>query len=263
MISLLDHANVLTTTTLYNICPRGQANLYAITHLKESVMLRKKSILDMFARSPMRPLQRHIEKANACVELLLPFYRAIQNDQWDESEAAYNAISELEREADDLKRDLRIHLPKGLFLPVPRSDLLVLLNKQEILPNTAKDIAGIMLGRKMQLPAELAGDFEKYLSRSIAASKQATLAISELDELLESGFRGREVTITDKMIQELNVIEHESDEMQVTLRRSLFKIEKTLEPVDVMFLYQVINWVGHLADGAQQVGYQLQLLLAD
>ena len=42
----------------------------------------------------------------------------------------------------------------------------------------------------------------------------------------------------------------------------MIKLEKTLPPVDAMFLYKVIDWVGDLGDRAQQVGSRLELLLA-
>lgn len=226
-------------------------------------MPKQKTILDMFARSPIRPLQRHMQKAHACVERLMPFYQAVCEENWALANECYNEISSLEHEADELKRDFRLHLPKDLFLPVSRNDLLVLLSIQESLANMAKDIAGIMLGRKMTIPTALSAAYENYLARSIAASKQAMEAIDELDELLESGFRGKEVEFVTKMIKKLNAIEHETDEMQISLRQELFGIEEELQPVQVMFLYKILDWTGSLADKAQQAGYQLQLLLAD
>ncbi len=33
-------------------------------------------------------------------------------------------ISQCEREADSLKREIRLKLPRGLFLPIDRTDLL-------------------------------------------------------------------------------------------------------------------------------------------
>lgn len=225
-------------------------------------MLRQKSILDMFARSPIRPLQLHMQKAHACVEQLTPFYRVVQQGDWDQATAIFQKIRELEHEADDLKRDVRIHLPKNLFLPVSRGDLLGLLTIQESLANIAKDIAGIMLGRRMIIPEVLSLFFEKYLARAIDASRQAMEAIDELDELLESGFRGKEVDFVAKMIKKLDSIEHETDEMQISLRQGLFNIEENFKPVQVIFFYKIIEWIGKLADKAQQAGYQLQLLLA-
>lgn len=226
-------------------------------------MLRQTAILDMFGRSPIRPLQQHMEKAHACVELLIPFSQAVLKEDWEEAARLQQEISELEHAADDLKKDLRLHLPKGLFLPVPRGDLLELLKKQELLANTAKDIAGIMLGRRMQIPPSLADLFVAFLKRSVDASAQAKKAISELDELLESGFRGKEVTVVDHMIKELNRIEYDTDQIQIQIRQALFDIEKSLAPVDVMFLYKIFEWIGFVADCAQQTGSRLQMLLAN
>lgn len=226
-------------------------------------MLRQKSILDMFARSPMRPLQHHMQQAHACVALLIPFYQAASHGDWAQAEQVFEEIRAVEHQADELKTDFCVHLPKNLFLPVSRGDLLVLLSIQESLANIARDISGIMLGRRMMLPASMVNHFENYLKRSIDASKQAMDSIGELDELLETGFRGKEVDLVENMLAKLNAIEHETDEMQVSLRQQLFALEDTLKPVDVVFLYKIIERVGGLADKAQQAGYQLQLLLAD
>lgn len=225
-------------------------------------MLRKTGILDMFARSPIHPLQQHMAKAQACAELLKPFFKAVLAEDWPQVIDFQAKISQLENEADEMKRDLRLHLPKSLFLPVPRGDILQLLMRQERLANAAKDIAGIVLGRRMKIPQLISVAFEQYLQRSLDAVAQANKAINELDQLLESGFRGREVAVVEKMILELDEIESDSDTLQIDLRQSLFEIEKTLEPIDVMFLYKVIEWVGSLADSAEQTGSCLQMLLA-
>jgi uncharacterized protein Yka (UPF0111/DUF47 family) len=50
--------------------------------------------------------------------------------------------------------------------------------------------------------------------------------------------------------------------MQVAVRSKLFELEKDLPPVDVMFIYRVIEWIGDLADLAQRVGSRLEIMLA-
>lgn len=220
-------------------------------------------VLNMFARSPIRPLQIHMEQAQGCASLLLPYFDAVIAQDWEKAEAIQQDISQHERKADTLKMDFRLHLPKGLFLPVPRVDLLELLCKQELIANTAKDIAGIMLGRKMIIPESLSEDFCSYLARSVEATAQAKKVINELDELLESGFRGKEVDFIETMIQEINKIEYDTDKIQINVRQSLFDLEKSLAPIDVIFLYQIIEKVGLLADCAQQVGSRLRMLTAN
>lgn len=219
-------------------------------------------ILGMFARSPIHPMQLHMESAYECVALLIPFFDAVMQSDWEQAKDIREQITQAEHKADELKMDFRMHLPKGLFLPVARVDLLELLSEQECLANTAKDISGIVIGRQMEVPQKLHDHFKIYLHRSIDAVTQAKKAINELDELLESGFHGKEVKFVDNMVQELNSIEKDTDQLQVELRALLFAIEKILAPVDVVFLYKIIDWIGSLADCAQRVGSRLQTLTA-
>lgn len=218
--------------------------------------------LQLFGRSPIRPLQEHIDKVYACVKTLIPFFDAVFAGDWAKAQQCQTQITDLEHEADNLKRQLRLNLPQGLFLPVPRTDLLDMLRSQDRIANRAKDIAGLVLGRRMHIPASLDADLKRYLDRSIAAAEQAHLAIHELDSLLETGFSGHEINIVEAMIQELDDIEHQTDEMEIKIRQQLFLIEKDLPPVDVMFMYNIVDWIGDLADRAQRVGGQLQLLIA-
>jgi hypothetical protein len=48
----------------------------------------------------------------------------------------------------------------------------------------------------------------------------------------------------------------------VKIRSAVFAKEKDMNPVEVMFLYKVIDWIGDLADLAQRVGSRLELMLA-
>ncbi|WP_341501893.1 TIGR00153 family protein [Gallaecimonas sp. GXIMD4217] len=219
------------------------------------------SILGLFAKSPIRPLQQHIDKVHECCTSLLPFFDAVMAEDWDKAESLRNTISAQEKEADQLKREIRLTLPSGLFMPVERTDLLDLVKHQDRIANKAKDIAGRVIGRQLRIPQEFAGEFRQYLERCIDATALAKEAINELDELLETGFRGREVDLVNRMISKLDKIEDDTDRLQVSLRRQLLAIEANLNPVDVMFLYSILEWVGDLADRAESVGSRLELML--
>lgn len=225
-------------------------------------MVRKSAIASMFAGSPVRPLQQHMDKVQTCVNELIPFFRAIIDGDYKKAEELQKAIHKLETEADTLKHDLRINLPNSLFMPMPREQVLELVTIQDKIANKAKDIAGVTIGRKMEIPEPIAELFVAFVERNISASAQAQTAINELDELVETGFRGGEVQLVKEMIEKLNRIEHETDKLEQQIRHALFAIEKELPPIDVMFLYRIIDWTGELADLAQRVGSRLQLLLA-
>jgi len=220
------------------------------------------SILGVFAKSPIKPLEQHMRLVTKCCNQLTPFFIACFEKNWDEATKIRASISKAEQEADALKRKLRLELPGGLFMPVNRADLLELLTQQDKIANRTKDIAGRILGRKLLIPNSLQENFTAYVSRNIDAAEKAADAINELDDLLETGFRGREVQLVEKMINQLDNIEDDTDSMQIVLRRDLLALEKDLNPVDVMFIYQIIEWVGDLADLAERVGARLEIMLA-
>jgi predicted phosphate transport protein (TIGR00153 family) len=100
------------------------------------------------------------------------------------------------------------------------------------------------------------------VQRSIDATEQAYKSVNQLGELFETGFRGAEAEIVESMIVELDRIESDTDAIQVELRTQLYPFEKELPPVDVVFIYQAIEWIGDMADLCHGVGNALQLLLA-
>lgn len=218
--------------------------------------------VSLFGRSPIGPMQQHMAKAHECAANLLPFIEASMAGDWALAEQIQQQMARLEQEADKLKKTVRLNLPKSLFLPVPRSDLLELLSVQDKVANRAEDIVGLMLGRQMQVPAALQALMRQYVARTVDASAQALRAMNELDELLETGFAGREAKLVETLVEELGQIEQDTDRLQVEMRRGLFALEKELPPVDVMFLYQIIDWIGDVADRAQRVGNRLEQLLA-
>ncbi|QIZ77747.1 TIGR00153 family protein [Ferrimonas lipolytica] len=220
------------------------------------------NFLGVFAKSPIKPLEQHIDKVADAAERMVPFFQAVMDNRWEEAETIQRQISALEQEADTLKREIRMSLPSGIFMPVQRTDLLEIVTQQDKIANKAKDIAGRVIGRQSQVPELLQETFIAYVQRCVDAVKQAQKAINEMDDLLESGFRGREVTFVNELIQQLDAIEDDTDSMQVKLRRQLFSIENDLNPIDVMVFYKILEWIGDLADLAERVGARLELMLA-
>ncbi len=217
---------------------------------------------NLFGSSPVMPLEQHVNIAYRCTRELIGFIDAALAEDWDKATEVRKTIAALEHEADNLKKEIRLHLPKSLFMPVPREDLLELLLVQDKMANLTKDVSGLVLGRRMVIPKELAANFRVFVQRNVDAAKQARKSVRELDELFTTGFRGAEVKLVTSLIETLDNIETETDDLQASLRRDLFKIEDSLKPVDVIFLYRVIELTGEIANMAERVGRRLELLLS-
>lgn len=219
-------------------------------------------LMALFGRSPVKPIQEHIKKAHACAERLVDFYDTAVTGDYAAAEQVRLDIARLEKDADKLKKDIRVHLPNSLFMPVPRSDLLELVTQQDRLANRAKDIAGVMVGREMAIPETLQPLMREYLQAAVATSAKAAEALAELDELFETGFGTKEISLVSKLIDALDDQEHRTDELEISIRKALRGVELDHPPIEVMFLYRVIELIGDLADVAQRVGARLQILMA-
>lgn len=219
-------------------------------------------ISDMLSRSPVRPLQEHIETACEAAKLLPDLFVAANLNDWQKVEELNLKIRKLENDADELKLNIRSNLPKSLFMPVPRQDLLELVLVQDKVANLSKKIAALVKLRKLQVPAQIYDDFMGFVKCSVKAANKAKKSVNELDELYVTGFRGAEVKLVQALIAKLDAMETESDELQNLLQADLFSMEHKLPPVEVMFLYKLIDLVGDVADMAERIGRRLELLLA-
>ncbi len=219
-------------------------------------------LANIFGSSPVRPLEKHIGISYSCAKQLNGFFAAAIKGDWEKAAVFRGEIERLEHEADDLKKEIRLGLPKSLFMPVPREDLLELLLVQDKIANRTKDVSGIVLGRKLPIPADIADQFLEFVDRNVDAAKQARKSVRELDELFTAGFRGAEVELVTALIDKLDQIETDTDDKQAALRAAVYAIEDTLNPIDAVFLYQVIELTGEIADMAERVGRRLELLLS-
>ena len=218
-------------------------------------------IANLFGHSPIRPMQQHMRAATACAREVLPLFEAMAAGDAVAIAERRQAIEKLEHEADSIKNEIRSHLPKRLFMAIERRDMLEILDCQDSIADVAQDIAGLADQRSMTIPEELAEPLLELVRRVLAACDQSERIINELDELVETGFRGREVSRVEEMIDELARIETDTDELAEQAQRRLFAMEDRLG-VGTVFWYQMIIWVADLADYAERVGNRLRLLIA-
>jgi predicted phosphate transport protein (TIGR00153 family) len=218
-------------------------------------------IASLFTRSPIRPMQQHMKAALACAREVVPLFEAMARGDMEAIAAHRREIDRLEHEADQIKHEIRGHLPKRLFMAFERRDLLEILDCQDSIADVAQDIAGLADQRSMRVPEPLREPLLELVRRSVLACEQAERIVGELDELVETGFRGREVGRVEEMIGELCRIETDSDEIAERISRQLFALEGELG-VGTVFWYKMVGWIGDLADWAERVGNRLRLLIA-
>ena len=216
----------------------------------------------LFGQSPFKPLQEHVRVVVNCANEVLPLFQAVKEENSKKVEKVRTRIYALENEADTIKNELRTNLPKSMFMPVDRRDLLEILDLQDSIADTAQDIAGMMVARPLTLPEQVIVTLIDLTTGCVNACNHLNQIMGELDELVEPGFRGPESEKVMYMIDELNKIETGTDVQAITVMRLLFENEDSIGAVSTIMWDRVIHWVGDLANYAERAGNRHRLLLA-
>ncbi len=216
----------------------------------------------LFRTSPFKPVQEHMRLIFSCICLLPPLLDALYRKDYGQLTEFGEEIIKLESEADEIKHTFRLNLPNTLLLPVDREDLLNLISDQDGLADLTEEIAKILVYRDMEVPDPLKDLLDELLEGTMEISVAAKDLIEQLDELLQVGFRGREQEKVSLMIAGVRRSEHNIDNIMHRIRRKLFACENQLNPVDVMFWYQLIALIGAISDQAENVADRLLLFLS-
>ncbi|NJL28780.1 MAG: TIGR00153 family protein [Thermoanaerobaculia bacterium] len=219
-------------------------------------------IAGLFGRSPFRPTQEHMAVVERCSAELVPLVAALLAGEPEQMLAHKQRIDELEHRADEIKNEIRSHLPRSLFMPIDRRDLLDLLHAQDSIADTVQDVAGLLCLRRLETPPSFRELLSAFARRSHDAVVQCQEIIGLLDELLEMGFRGREVDEVEAKIRALSAIESETDTQGAELTRLLFEQGDGMSPPTFFLWYELFQKLGDVADYAEDVGDRLRLLVA-
>lgn len=219
------------------------------------------TILNLFARSPFAPLESHMERVSQCVLKLPELFKAIESGDTQAHEQIVKAISELEHYADMTKNEIRNHLPKGLFMPIDRSQLLEILTLQDAIADTAQDVA-ILTGLKtLKFLPEFKVQFYEFLDKNIEAFNQAYLIIKEIHELLEASFGGIEAEKVRSMVHQVAYKEHEADLIQRELLTNLFRCEDKLSFGSFLLWERVFENVGAISNISEKLANRVRMTL--
>jgi len=220
------------------------------------------AILDMlFKKSPFGPSIEHSKKVQECIELINPVIKAWLREDWDEIERLRYEISRKENEADKLKITIRSGLPKSLFYPVPRGDLLRILSNQDNIADAAEDLCVVLTLRKTILPKPLTKDFQEFVDQVIDTCRMLLKANEELDTLMEVSFTGPASETVLKTVDEIGKMEWQSDSKSRELIKNLLSMEDQLDPITIIFVMKVVEVLSNLSNYAENCGDNLRHLI--
>lgn len=220
-----------------------------------------RSIINVFGRSPFVPLQSHMEKVAECVSKVPEIYNAYVARDTEQVAELAALISKLEHEADQVKRDIRNDLPRGLFMPVDRANLLTILAMQDDLADKAENFAVLLTLKQIEAPEPFTEMFEAFLAKNLEAFESVRAVIGELDELLESGFGGAEAQKVKELVDDVALKEHEVDVIQRDLMRELLQYDDAMPYADFYLWTRLIRQLAGISNRAENLANSVRSTL--
>jgi uncharacterized protein len=197
----------------------------------------------------------HVELVYKCVwklkELMPPFYQG----DFDTLDVRVEEMSQLEHQADEIRRKMEIEFFKGAFLPFDREDRIILAELVDSVADMAQEAAyGISLSH-ITFPAQYHDDFSELVDEvcdSISVLKEC-VALLDVD-LEQAILKAHEVEVREEKVDriEREIIKR----LYQSYRDDEFGILKLIE------LKEMVLRMGNIVDRAEDASDRIPIIVA-
>ena len=215
----------------------------------------------LFAKSPLKPIRKHMRIASESVAFLPDVTQAFFRNDRESLEESRQTVCELAADADKLLEELRRRLPDARCLTLEWRDLFDMLDMQEAITNRMQEVSGLMLDLPMDVPKDMHKPLLHLVDRCVASTEVAYEIVKLIEKAVEAGFKGAQVEAARQLVQDVVAIGTEADAASSETTRVLFVQCREMDPVAVVFLYQLVGWIGDLANFSEKLAVRSQLLL--
>jgi predicted phosphate transport protein (TIGR00153 family) len=218
------------------------------------------SFFSLFYESPFIKLKKHADKVKECAWM---FKRAVQcyvEQDCEEFDQLTEDVAMMESQADALKRNLRNHLPRGIFMPMDKFIFLDCLREQDhVLDDVEEALYWLSFKPMAGIPEELVGDFLHLIDAVIPAIEK----LPEMSEQAMAYFKNSTEENRNKlksMIRDVYQAEKEADHLEHELKKNAFTLLE--DPVEIYHVVRLVEIVGDICDHAQNVSDRMRTMIA-
>ncbi len=220
-----------------------------------------RAILNLLGRSPFALLRQHMDQVSYFVALLQEIIEAYLVGDQEKVEALAKKIADAEQAADQTKISIRNHLPKSLFLPVDRGNLLEILSLQDSIADKAEDVGILLTLRPLAAVKGLGEVFNTFVKKTLETFNAARIVIEEMNVLLESSFGGVEAEKVKRMVDDVAYLEDQADIIQYKLLKTLYTTEGELCYQAFSLWLRITCELSAISDIAEKLAFRVRMTL--
>ena len=217
-------------------------------------------ISSLFYKSPFEDLQKHADKVKECTQLFREAAVCHIGKEYERFDLLTDQVARLESQADDIKRNIRNHLPRGILMPVDKFQFFDYLREQDKVMDEVEEALFWLSYRPGGIPAELAADIHDLVEAVIPPIEKLPVLVTLATEY----FKSKSTEQRNKMkslIRDIRQHEREADHLERELK---FKIFTTIKDALVVYhLVRLVEHIGAIADHAQNASDRMRAMIAE
>ena len=209
--------------------------------------------MQFFGKKELRIIQLfedHMVAVENTVNSLIEFLRNLKKGDIDR-EAFVEKIRKNESDADSKRRKMETEMYLGAFLPNFRGDLLGIAESIDVVANKAESTADLIELQNIHIP-------EEFIPRLIELAEKSLETYLSVKQAASSIFN--DMDVAKNYINKTEDLEHESDQLEKALVRTLFRKEE-IELAHKIQLEKLIKKLADIADQAENVSDRLQIVI--
>lgn len=219
--------------------------------------------MNLFAKSPFKPLTEHAEKVKLTVAKMDEAVKAYtEGADPAKIKAMYLEISDLEHQADTVKNNIRMQLPSTLLMPVDRTDILSFLKQEDDVANSAEMVAEMLTIRPIKLPPSVKEQILKLEDAVLTTVNEHVEAVEKIVDLLDSSFSSKRVKEIQEIIAKVDTQKHQVDVIRRKAMKTVYENEKDLGAVNIYILINIIEELSWVAGHAESSSDRMRLITA-
>ena len=215
-------------------------------------------ILSVLRKSPFDDFVEHASKVNECIHIWKQAVSAYLGKKYDIFEEFSNKVQLLEHEADLIKGKISAHLPKGIYMPVFKSDFMMCLKEQDAVLDYAEDTVIWLSFKKVDMgfiKDELLQHTQK-VTETVETLEKVALRLKEFFRTYKNSTREE----MKELIKDVHRQEWESDRIEKALTKKVFNSGK--DALSVYFMVKSINLSASIANHAENAGDRIRAMIA-
>ncbi len=219
----------------------------------------RSTFMHLFFKSPFENLKLHADKVAECGKL---FQRAVEchlASECEEFNSLTDKVAKMESEADEIKRNIRGHLPRGILMPVDNFQFFLYLREQDKVLDSVEESLFWLSFRPQAVDEQVGEDIHYLVKTVVPIIEKLAPMVEEAHSYFRSRSEERRVKIKS-MIRDIRQIEKESDHLEKELKMKVFGLVK--DTLQVYHLVRLVETIGEIADHAQNATDMMRAMIA-